>query len=347
MNKRERPSILVVENEIYVQELLCATFQGEGYECEVAADFEAALSRLASRDYDLAFVDIRVPGNKGMRVLEEIRARRPRTVVIVVTALDEAAVAVAAMRAGAHDYIIKPFNLERILAAAVHALEKRELDASRGEYQKYLEQRTEEHDGETRRLFDSMAAVLATLLEQRPLFKGGYLTYIAEMSRHVAREFKMTGDGARKVYVAALLHDLGMIGFEDMLLIKPGALTPGEQLKIREHIALAETLLKPILGDDEIMKYIRHHHEWYDGTGYPDGLRGRIIPLGARIIAVTDAFAAMTSGRPYREALSPEEAISRLQEFAGTHFDQHVVSVFAELHDRVFCSLDSKPVSPK
>jgi response regulator RpfG family c-di-GMP phosphodiesterase len=347
MNNKGRPPILIVENEIYVQELLCATFQGEGYECEVAADFDAALSKLASRNFDLAFVDIRVPGNSGMRLLGEIKARRPETVVVVVTALDEASVAVDAMRAGAFDYIIKPFSLERILASAVQAMEKRELDASNREYQRYLEQRTEEHESLTRRLFDSMAAVLATLLEQKPLFKGGYLTYIAEMSRQVAREFKMTDDGARKVYVAALLHDLGMIGLEDMLLVKPGALTQEEQLKIREHITLTETLLKPILGDDEIMKYIRHHHEWYDGTGYPDGLRGRIIPLGARIIAVTDAFAAMTRGRPYQEALSPEEAVSQLQEFANSHFDQQVVSVFADLYERVFRNLHPKPASPQ
>ena len=346
MNKT-RPSVLIAENEIYLQELLCATFQGEGYEYEVAGDFDAAMSKVASRDFDLAFVDIRVPGNSGMVLLQEIRTRRPDTIIVVVTAIDDAGVAVEAMRAGAYDYIIKPFNLERVVAAAAQALEKRELDASNREYQKYLEQRSEEHDSQTRRLFDSMAAVLAALLEQKPLFGGGYLTNIAEMSRQVAREFKMTEDGARKVYVAALLHDLGMIGLEDMLLIKPGALTQEEQLKIRDHISLTESLLKPILGDGEIMKYIRHHHEWYDGTGYPDGLRGNIIPLGARIIAVTDAFAAMRRGRPYKDALSSDEAISSLQQYANTHFDQHVVSVFAAVYERVFRNLDLKPASPQ
>ncbi len=346
MNKN-KSSVLIIDNEIYVQELLRATFQGEGYVCEVTGDFEGAISKLAARDFDLAFVDLRVPGNSAMNLLGEIKARRPGTVTVVVTALDDAAVAVEAMRAGAFDYIVKPFNLERVLSSASQALEKRETDAASREYQRYLEQRSEDHDSQTRRLFDSMAAVLATLLEQKPLFKGGYLTTIAEMSRQVAREFKMTEDGARKVYVAALLHDLGMIGLEDMLLVKPGALSAEEQLKIREHIALTEALLKPILGDDEIMKYIRHHHEWYDGTGYPDGLRGRIIPLGARIIAVTDAFAAMTRGRPYKEALTADEAIFRLQQYANTHFDQNVVSVFAATIAPFFRNLDPKPSSAK
>jgi len=340
MNKT-KPSVLIVDHEIYLQELLSATFQGEGYESEVVGDFEGALSRLSSRDFDLVFTDLRVPGNSGMNILKEAGALRPDAVIVVVTALDDSATAVEAMRAGAFDYIVKPFNLERILASAAQALEKRELDAANCEYQKYLEQRTEEHDGQFRKLFDSMAAVLAALLEQKPLFKDGYLTRIATMSRQVAREFKMTEDGARKVYVAALLHDLGMIGFEDMLLVRPGALSAEEQLKIREHITLTETLLKPIMGDDEIMKYIRHHHEWYNGMGYPDGLRGNIIPLGARIIAVVDAFAAMIRGRPYQGALTADESIFRLQQHAGTHFDQHVVSVFASVYDRFFRVSDS------
>jgi putative two-component system response regulator len=346
MNKA-RASVLIADNEIYLQELLAATFKAEGYEYEIAGDFDTALSRLAARDFDLAFVDIRVPGNSGMALLHEIRARRPDTIIVVVTAIDDAGIAVEAMLSGAYDYIIKPFSLERITAAAAQAIEKRELNAANHEYQKYLEQRSEEHDTHSRRLFDSMAAVLAALLEQKPLFKGGYLTNIAEMSRQVARELKMTEDGARKVYVAALLHDIGMIGLEDMLLVKPGPLTPEERLKIRDHISLTETLLKPIMGDDEIMKYIRHHHEWYDGTGYPGGLRGNIIPLGARIIAVTDAFAAMRRGRPYQDALSPEEAISRLQLHASTQFDQHVVSVFAAMYERHFRDFDLKPANPR
>jgi putative two-component system response regulator len=336
---RTKCSVLIIDHEIYVQELLSATLEGAGYECVAFSDSEAALTMLASQDFDMTLVDIRMPGKGGADLLREIKARRPHTVIIVITAANTAAEAVEAMRSGAFDDIVKPFNLEQVLTSAGQAMEKREVDASTRDYQKYLEERAEDHSSQTRRLFDSMAAVLTTLLEQKPLFKGGYLSYIAEMSRQVAREFKMTEDGARKVYVAALLHDLGMIGMEDMLLVKAGPLTPAEQKQIREHISLTETLLKPILGDDEIMKYIRHHHEWYDGTGYPDGLRGNIIPLGARIIAVTDAFAAMTRGRPYQEALSPEVAIARLQQYANTHFDQHVVSVFADLYDRVFRNL--------
>ncbi len=335
---RPKPSVLIVDNEIYLQELLNAALQGEGYECEVAGNREGALAIIAGREFDLVLLDIRVPGNSDTSLLQEIKTRCPNTIVSVVTALDDTGTAVEAMRAGAFDYILKPFSLERILESAAQALEKRELNAANREYQEYLERRTEQHDGEARRLFDSMAGVLATLLEQKPIFRGGYLTSMANMSRQVAREFRMTEDGSRKVYVAALLHDLGMIGLEDMLLVKPGSLTPEEQMKIREHIALTENLLKPILGDDEIMKYIRHHHEWYNGTGYPDGLRGNIIPLGARIIAVADAFAAMTTGRPYKEGITADEAMVRIQQNAGTHFDQQVVSVFAVVYDRFFRS---------
>lgn len=342
-----KPAILIVENEIYVQELLQATFQGEGYECEIAADMESAVAYASIRDFDLVFVDISVPGNTGTELLTRLKAIRPNTAVIVLTAVDSAETAAASMRAGAFDYILKPFSLDRVVSAVAEAMEKRGLEATNREYQKYLEQTTGEHDSQTRRFFDSMAAVLATLLEQKPIFREGYLTFIAEVSRQVAREFKMTEDGARKVYVAALLHDLGMLGLEDMLLIKAGALTPEEQLKIREHITLTENLLKPIMEDDEIMKYIRHHHEWYDGNGYPDGLRGNIIPLGARIIAVTDAYAAMTRGRPYKQALNSGEALAQLHQNSGTHFDPQVVSVFEQVYERFFRKLERNPASRK
>jgi HD-GYP domain-containing protein (c-di-GMP phosphodiesterase class II) len=162
---------------------------------------------------------------------------------------------------------------------------------------------------------------------------------VAEIARHVAYELKMTKDGIHKVFLAALLHDVGMIPIEDLLIQKRGSLTSEEYLQIQKHSALAESVLKPILADGEVLKYIRHHHERYDGAGYPDGLKGNIIPLGARIVAMAEAFDAMTRSRPYRDALAPLQALAELERCAESQFDPQVVAAFSRIFEQILSSL--------
>jgi len=254
----------------------------------------------------------------------------------MVTAVDDAGTAVETIKLGAYDYIVKPFNLDQVLVAAKRALEKKRLEYANRDYQKYIQQLGEERAVETRRLFYQMTQVLIRLLELRVPFNAGHSVRVAEMARFVARELKMTEDGVRKVYLAALLHDIGMITAEDGLLTKPGALSPDEQRKLRERSLLSEVVLKPILEDEEVLDYIRHIHERYDGSGYPDGLKGNFIPLGSRVISVSEAFDAMTQNRPYRPARSPESALAELARCTDSQFDGHVVTAFSELYDRVF-----------
>jgi putative two-component system response regulator len=336
-----KTSMLIVDDEIYIQEILKSTMEDVGFECTTVGTAEAAEAELASRNYALVFCDVIMPGKSGIELLRTIREKYPQIIVVMITAVDTASSAMETIRLGAYDYIVKPFNLELVTNTAHRAMEKLRLEAANREYQAYLQQVADDRAAETRRLFYSMTQVLIGLLELKEPFKAGYLKRIAEMSRYVARELKMTEDGVRKVYLAALLHDIGMISVEDMLLTKRGALTEQEASQIHDHTSVAESVLKPILGDDEVLKYIRHHHERYDGTGYPDSLRGNIIPLGARIISVVAAFVAMQWNRPYRKALSSEEAIAELLRCSHSQFDHNVVTVFASLYDRVFRSMDN------
>ncbi len=336
-----KTSLLIVDDEIYIQEILKSTLEEAGFECTAVGSAESAEAELAIKNYSIVFCDVVMPGKSGVDFLRSIRARYPQMIVVMITALDTASSAMETIRMGAYDYIVKPFNLELVISVANRAKDKLRLEASNREYQAYLQQVADDRAAETRRLFYSMTQVLIGLLELKEPFKAGYLKRIAEMSRYVARELKMTEDGVRKVYLAALLHDIGMISVEDMLLTKRGTLTDKETDHIREHTSVAESVLKPILTDDEVLKYIRHHHERYDGTGYPDGLRGNIIPLGARIISVVAAFVAMQWSRPYRKALSPEEAIAELQRCTPSQFDHNVVTVFASLYDRIFRTMDN------
>jgi len=333
---KSKGHILIVDDEIYIQEILKATLEDAGFDCAVAGNAEAAFEAISSQNFDLAFMDIRMPGKQGTELLQEVKAAFPDVVVIIVTAVDSASMAIKSMHMGAYDYILKPFNLEQVVISAHRALDKRRLENANREYQGYLVQMADERAAETRRLFYSMTQVLIHLLDLKIPFNVGHALRVAEKSRYVARELRMTDDGVRKVYLAALLHDVGMILVEDVLLNKQSSLTPDEQRHFLERTALAEEVLRPILDDEEVLKSIRHNRERYDGSGYPDRLKGNLIPLGARIIAVVEAFDAMTVWRPYRMPRSPQEAIRELEKCAPEQFDPQVVTVFAELYDKVF-----------
>ncbi len=333
---KNRGQVLVVDDEVYIQEILKSTLEDAGFECVTVGEADGALSALASRSFDIALIDIRMPGKQGTELLQDIKAAYPEIIVIMITAIDSAGMAIESMRLGAYDYIVKPFNLEQVLVSANRALDKRRLENASREYQKYLLQVADERAAETRRLFYSVTQVFIHLLDLKIPFNEGHSLRVAEKARYVARELRLTDDGVRKIYLAALLHDVGMILVEDMLLNKQDALTADEQRHIQERTALADEVLRPILDDEEILKCIRHHREHYDGSGYPDHLKGNLIPLGARVIAVAEAFDAITIGRPYRLPRSPQDAIHELERCSQTQFDPQVVTVFADLYERVF-----------
>jgi putative two-component system response regulator len=333
--------VLIVDDELYIQEILKTTLEDTGYSCVVVGTAEEALSTLGVQSFDLTLTDIRMPGKQGTELLQEIRKSYPETIVVMITAIDSADVAIQSMRLGAYDYIVKPFNLDQVIASADRALDKRRLENANREYQKYLLQVADERAAETRRLFYSMTQVFLHLLDLKVPFNEGHSMRVAEKARYVARELRMTDDGVRKVYLAALLHDVGTILVEDTLLNKESALTAEELRRVQERTALADEVLRPILDDEEVLKSIRHNRERYDGTGYPGGLKGNLIPLGARVIAVVEAFDAITNGRPYRLPKSPQEAIRELTRCAQTQFDPQVVTVFSDLYEKVFQNLNS------
>jgi response regulator RpfG family c-di-GMP phosphodiesterase len=333
---KKNGQVLIVDDELYIQEILKSSLSDAGYDCVAVGSAEAALTALTSQEFDIAFTDIRMPGKPGTELLQEIKAAYPEVIVLMITAIDNAGTAIESMRLGAYDYIVKPFNLDQVLISANRALDKRRLENANRDYQKYLQQIADERSAETRRLFYSMTQVFVHLLDLKTPFNEGHSRRVAEKSRYIARELRMTDDGVRKVYLAALLHDVGTILVEDMLLNKEGALTTDELRQIQEKSALADEVLRPILDDEEVLKSIRHNRERYDGSGYPGGLKGNLIPLGARVISVVEAFDAITIGRPYRLPRSPEEAIQELVRCTQTQFDPQVVTVFTDLYERIF-----------
>jgi putative two-component system response regulator len=328
---RKQGVILLVDDEEMIRRLLSQKLSAEGYRCEQAANAGQALEKLKGGSIELVILDIKMPGKSGVELLPEIKAKYPDTAVIMATALSDASTAINCMKAGAYDYVTKPFNLDEVSFSVSRALEKRRLELENRDYQQHLEQKVEEQAQKIRTSFFNAVTALAYALEAKDVYTSGHSQRVTEISEAIAKHMGLPKETIEKIRLAGLVHDIGKIGVRESVLNKPGSLSEAEFKHVRLHSQTGERILKPIVDDKEILKAVRHHHERYDGWGYPDGLQGERIPLLARIIAVADTFDAMTSERPYRKALTKEEACAEVERCRGTQFDPQAADAFLEV----------------
>jgi len=328
---RKKGVILLVDDEAMIRRLLSQKLSAEGYRCEQAANAEQALEKLKEDSIELVILDIRMPGKSGVELLSEIKAKYPDMAVIMATAIDDANTAINCMKAGAYDYVTKPFNLDEVSFSVRRALEKRRLELENRDYQQHLEQKVEEQAQKIRASFFNAITALAYALEAKDVYTSGHSQRVTEISEAIAEHLGLPRETIEKIRLAGLVHDIGKIGVRESVLNKPGSLSDEEFKHVRLHSQTGERILKPIVDDEEILKAVRHHHERYDGWGYPDGLQGEQIPRLARIIAVADTFDAMTSERSYRKALTEEEACAEVERCRGTQFDPEAADAFLEV----------------
>jgi len=329
--KQER--ILIVDDEEMVRRLLHQKLSGEGYQCEEAGTAEQALDKLRSNAVELVLLDIKMPGKSGVELLPEIKANYPDTAVIMATAITDTNIAIQCMKQGAYDYLTKPFNLDEVVLNVDRALEKRRLELENRDYQQHLEQKVEAQARKIRASFLSAITALAYALEAKDKYTSGHSQRVAETSVAIAKEMGLSQHSTERIRQAGLIHDIGKIGVREAVLNKPDRLTDEEFGHIKSHCEAGEHILTPIVEDEEILKVVRHHHEHYDGTGYPDGQKYEHIPLGARILAVADSYDAMTSERPYRKAMSDEAACAEIERGKGTQFDPEVADAFLKTRE--------------
>ncbi len=331
MAKQE--SILIVDDEPAIRRLLIQKISGEGYQCQEAGSAEQALDKLRNKPVDMVLLDIKMPGKSGIELLPEIKAAFPDTAVVMATATADINIAIQCMKQGAYDYITKPFNLDDVLLSVERALEKRRLELEIKEYRQHLEDKVAEQAGKIRASFLNAIRALAYALEAKDKYTSGHSQRVADISAAIARELGLSEESIDRIVLAGLVHDIGKIGVRESVLNKPGRLTREEFQHVQKHPEAGEHILSPLAGDEEILKFIRNHHGRFDGTGYPDGLKGYQIPLGARILAVADAYEAMTSERPYRKAMSDEAACFELERCKETQFDPEVANAFMRCKD--------------
>lgn len=315
--------VLVVDDERSVTRLVARWLERDGMICDVAHSTDEALALAAGADYAVVFADIHMPGGSGLDLAPQLKAADPAVQVVIMTGNTALEMAVEALRMQVDDYLVKPFEAGALRHAARRATDHRRLLLENIDYRHHLETRVQEQAKRLERLFLSSILALVTALEAKDPYTRGHTDRVTEYALAIHRE--AGGVDQESLRIGAQLHDIGKIGVRSDVLLKDGPLTEVERADINRHPDIGVEILAPLLEDDVALDVVHHHHERWDGAGYPDGLAGTEIPLGARIVAVADAYDAMTTIRPYRPARSPAEAVQELEDEAGRQFDPDVV----------------------
>ena len=335
----KKNKVLIVDDELDIRELLGDFLEDEGYDCHLAQNSQEAIEIYKSISIDLVMSDIRMPGMSGLELLSKLKKINKNVVVIMISAVKDIEFAISAMSKGAYDYISKPFKLKEVSLIAGKALHKKELVEENIQYQKNLEKKVRERTVELRGTLDKLnktytntLGALMLALDTRDSDTQGHSTRVVRYCLLLAKLMGITDPEELKVLeYAAILHDIGKIGIPDAILRKPGKLSDEEWEIMKSHPILGYNVIDRIDFLKEASTIVLHHHERFEGTGYPAGLAGDDIPLGSRIFMVADTFDAMTSDRPYRKALSFEITVEELKKCKGTQFDPRVVKAFLKV----------------
>jgi len=339
MNER----VLVVDDEASVCTLLSERLGQDGYQCRSALSGEEALQLMQSDPADVVISDLRMKGISGMALLEEVHARYPHAAFMVATGVDDIKVSIEAMKKGASDYLVKPIQLDSVVSSVERALEKKKMEIELENYRHNLElmveQRTRQLQVAMRRIeltYDETLEALGAALDLRDTETAGHSERVSRYALALARAMGCTDEQLKQIRRGSYLHDIGKIGIPDSILLKEGKLTHEEMAVMQSHVRIGYDIVCRIAFLAGAAEIVLTHQERQDGTGYPQGLVGSEIPLGARIFAVADTLDAMTSDRPYRRALPFEAARDEVVHESGRQFDPEVVQAFLKIPENVW-----------
>ena len=349
----DKERVLVVDDEEAIREVVTTLLEAQGYHCVACGNGRIALDAFRNDTFDLVLSDIVMPEMDGLKLLSELRMDDPDVPVIMVTAMHDIAIALEAIRAGAYDYILKPFEKDQLYLSVRRALEHRRLVIENRTYQSDLEhlvaERTQQLSialQDLEQSYDYTLEALGGALDAKDAETEGHCQRVTAFTITIAKAMGVDKALLRHIARGAFLHDIGKMGVPDSILRKPGPLTAEEREIMRRHCDIGYAVLERIPFLKEAAEIVLSHQECYDGSGYPRGLRGEQIPLGARIFAVADTLDAMISDRPYRKALPISAAREEIKRYSGRQFDPRVVEVFLAHPDSVWVALHDKIGDP-
>jgi putative nucleotidyltransferase with HDIG domain len=375
----DRASILIVDDEHGPRESL-RMILAPSYRVLQAGSGAEALDILRTSDVDLVTVDLNMPGMRGEELMRIIRTEFPRVEIIVITGCGSVESAAEGIRFGICDYLQKPFDVVQVTASVMRALARHD---ARTRLIGFLDelgdvvgrdrdthailddvQRSQRLKGRLGGIFEErgdriavadggldptqtieLLEVLAETIESKDRFMRGHARRVAFFASLMAQRLCLSAEQHQYVRIAAFLHDLGKVGVPTELLLQPDALDNAERARIEMHPEIGARLIKPLDLPATITSAIRHHHEWWDGSGYPDGLSGEEIPLAARIIGVVDAVDAMSSDRPYRKALRRELVMDGLRRFSAVQFDPNLAKEFLAILETGVCDIEPELIA--
>ncbi|MEN6559629.1 MAG: HD domain-containing phosphohydrolase [Acidobacteriota bacterium] len=324
--------ILCIDDNPEVLKLMKMLLADE-FDLELMTSAEKGLKFLREKNPDLVLCDVMMPGMDGHTFCRAVKsdAALKHIPIILVTARSGAEMLNEGLQAGADDYISKPFDSTELKARIRALLRIREMESELALVNRNLKMRTSDLVEQQRSLFLSTVKSLASAIDAKDEYTRHHSTRVTDFSLKIAAKMGFSEKELSDLELAAVLHDVGKIAVPESILHKPGKLTNEEFKLIKDHPARGEAILSPVIELKEIARVVRAHHERYDGTGYPDRLKGREIPLGARIMAIADTYDSITSERPYRKAASHRYAVKEIINCSGTQFDPEVVENFLEI----------------
>ncbi len=330
MNKE---NILIIDDELAPRESIRMVLKDK-YAVSTATGAHEGLDMMSDKPVDLVVMDIKMPKMDGITALQQIKKKHPDTEVVLLTAYASLDTARDAIRFGAFDYLIKPFDKDNVLLVVEKGLKKRR--ANKGlqlerdillDRATYLEEQVDSARGNIMKYYEGTVEALNSTIDAKDHYTFNHSSRVAKFSAQLAEAFGVDKKTTKAITHAASIHDIGKIGIEENILNKNGGLTEDEYELIRKHPAIGVRIIQSIPFLEDAIPVILHHHERYDGKGYPQGIAGENIPLAARIVGVADAVDAMLSDRPYRAALTLDDVLNELKDKSGTQFDSEIVDI--------------------
>jgi putative nucleotidyltransferase with HDIG domain len=352
MMNRLLPKVLIVDDDSAVRKFFLAALNPLTSQVAEAADAARALEAIESGDFDIIVCDVWMPGASGLDLLSMAQQTRWDVAFILVTGEIQVDTVVAALRMQAFDFLLKPLLVEEVTRSVTRTFERlsvlRRARAYRGSLESTIQRRTRELEvalSELESNYQMTLEALVAALDAREHETYSHSLRVRAYTRCLARRAGYPPALLPSLEQGALLHDIGKVAVADAILLKPGKLTAEEWVEMRKHPTAGDEILKrvPFLGPASAV--VRHHHERFDGTGYPDALKGAEIPLGARLFTVADTLDAMTSDRAYRRSPGVEAARAEIQKYSGRQFDPHIVELFLKIPPAAWAMVREEAVS--